>query len=204
MPIVDFEHEQVHGRHVESSTCVAPAVAGWVVGAPASDELALLHLIRFKTRAEASIPVLPVLALHLEHDLRGVVHVVDVVGRARFTGEVIAEVVCSGDHFGMGSIAAQVEPHEHALGSHGEAGDPPLSLRVCVEGVRVVAVAGSVLALRDVEPTRDSGKRFGGNFNAGHLGALDRHQVPAGDGSVGTPAATDSASHHVGDVALGA
>ena len=108
--VVDFEHEQIHGRHVEPSACVAPAIADWVVGAPASDELALLHLIRFETRAEASIPGFPVFALHLEHDLGGIVHVVDVVGCAHIAGKVIAEVVCSGDHFRVGSIAAQIEP----------------------------------------------------------------------------------------------
>ena len=60
-----------------------------------------------------------------------------------------------------------------------------MPLRVRVKGVRVVAVTGAVLALRDVEPTRDAGKRFRGDFHAGHLGTLDCHQVPAGDGGVG-------------------
>lgn len=78
MAVVDFEHQQIEAGEVVAAAGGAPFVGGGTLGVPTAAWFAVFELCGHQRVPQARVPVVPVVALHVEHHLSGVVPVIGV------------------------------------------------------------------------------------------------------------------------------
>ena len=81
MAVIDFEHQQVHGRDVHPPAGSAPAVGHRLLGVPTARQFAAMHLAPLQAAAAGVRSKRSSIGPHLEHRLGGIVPVVAVAQR---------------------------------------------------------------------------------------------------------------------------
>src|SRR5579884_609870 len=125
----------------------------------------------------AEVPVAPALALHVVHDLRGIIQVVNVV---LFAGWIFAQLFDAVLQSGVFRADAAVLTTQQTNRGHGERG------RLTRQVGKVAALVGRALlrTLHGIEEALGQPQRVLGHTQAGHLPALEGHQLPAGYGRI--------------------
>src|SRR5262249_55459094 len=116
------------------------------------------------------------------------------VGGAAPAGGVLADVPHAGDQLRLARAPAEVLPAQQADGGHGR------RRALADVAVAVVTAAGGARLAR-VQPAHGAVEGRRGDLQAGHLAALEGHQLPADDG--GVAAAARLVAPAAGDRVLG-
>jgi hypothetical protein len=80
--VIDFKDEKIQCGNVVTAAGMSPTVRNGLIGIPATGKRSGLNLAGDQKRFEGVFPSLPIVPVDVEHDLRGVVPVIDVPERS--------------------------------------------------------------------------------------------------------------------------